>query len=125
MFHSALFDSDEEVGSGSDMEVDEAPVSKTKSSSKPSAVLSKYAKKAAGFTDDNAEWLTLKKEVRPFISLPLLFLCIATTPILRVFWMLTMMFVYILYQIGEEASKENRKRRFVRGGRGERFRAPR
>jgi len=63
---SALFDNNEDSGSGSDMEVDDAPVVSAKSSAKSSTVLSKYAKKAAGFTDENAEWLTLKKEVRPF-----------------------------------------------------------
>jgi hypothetical protein len=46
------------------MDVAEAPSSKKTTSSRPSSTLTKYAKKAAGFTDDNSEWLTLKKEVR-------------------------------------------------------------
>lgn len=61
---SALFDDDEESGSDGGMDVDEFPASKAKTSGKASATLSKYAKKVAGFTDDNSEWLTLKKEVR-------------------------------------------------------------
>ena len=60
----ALFDSDAESGSDSGMEVDELPSRKSGSSGKSSAVLSKYAKKSVGFTDDNSEWLQLKKEVR-------------------------------------------------------------
>jgi hypothetical protein len=52
------------------MDVDEAPVSKKATSSKTSAALSKYAKKSVGFTDDNAEWLQLKQEVRVLIFLP-------------------------------------------------------
>lgn len=61
---SALFDDDEESGSDAAMDVDEFPASKSKSAGKASTAMSKYAKKAAGFTDDNSEWLTLKKEVR-------------------------------------------------------------
>lgn len=64
LIYRALFDSDDESGSVEGMDVDEFPASKKKASGKASAVPSKYAKKASGFTDDNAEWLTLKKEVR-------------------------------------------------------------
>lgn len=61
---SALFDDDEESGSDAGMDVDEFPASKSKASGKASATLSKYTKKASGFTDDNSEWLTLKAQVR-------------------------------------------------------------
>lgn len=60
---SALFDSDDDDG-GNAMDVDEAPVSKKGSKSSSSAVLSKYAKKAAGLSGASSEWAQLKEEVR-------------------------------------------------------------
>lgn len=60
----ALFDSEEASGSGNGMDVDESPMEKRAPSSK---VSSKYMKKSTGFSDENSEWLTLKKEVRCFL----------------------------------------------------------
>lgn len=58
-----MFDSDDESGSEDAIKMEEPSSRKKSSSAKSDAIVSKYAKKSVGFTDDNSEWLQLKKEV--------------------------------------------------------------